>query len=120
MTNKADAKKISLPEPQSLDSKSDESWRTAEKWISQCSHGHPKCNTLYDTSWFPTCLICISKDKSSKVTARLVDTAKEPPTLGRYVTLSHCWGRAQIAKLLRSNSDTMKCDMPVAALPKTF
>jgi hypothetical protein len=38
----------------------------------------------------------------------------------KYLTLSHCWGGANIIKLLSANVSSFKDSIPLAVLPKTF
>jgi hypothetical protein len=38
----------------------------------------------------------------------------------RYLTLSHCWGRHQLVRLLESNLDAFCEDIPYQLLPQTF
>lgn len=39
---------------------------------------------------------------------------------GQYVTLSHCWGDAEVFKLLNENLDELKQGIAVSSLPATF
>jgi hypothetical protein len=40
--------------------------------------------------------------------------------VGRYVTLSHCWGKADFIKLTAKNIEKWQDGMPVVKLPQTF
>ena len=99
---------------------SEECWNIATQWMSRCLYTHTRCHETLERSWLPTRLLQVSRDESSEMKVRLICTAAEPPMQRRYMTLSHCWGRAQIVKLLRSNFDMMTRDIPIADLPKTF
>lgn len=37
-----------------------------------------------------------------------------------YTTLSHCWGTGEVFKLLKSNLDDLRQDIPIKRLPKVF
>lgn len=39
---------------------------------------------------------------------------------GRYVTLSHCWGKAEFKKLTKENLEDFKKGIPLSSLPPTF
>lgn len=48
-------------------------------------------------------------------------TAEEPAKAGDvYVTLSHCWGKAQFLKLEEQRVDEFRKGIKVESLPKTF
>ncbi|PMD31521.1 HET-domain-containing protein, partial [Hyaloscypha variabilis F] len=48
---------------------------------------------------------------------KLIETAKAKPE-GPYLTLSHCWGKVSLTKLLKANLEEFLIKVP--ALPKTF
>lgn len=64
--------------------------------------------------WFPSRLLEIGDDS-----IRLVEVLNKTPT-SPYVTLSHCWGKAQFLTLKQSNLDQFTKSIPASSLPRTF
>jgi hypothetical protein len=87
--------------------------------MSHCLQNHIACNETSKVPWYPTRLLCVAPDQTAKGQIRLVCTADQQLD-GPYVTLSHCWGKLQITKLLRSNIDDFRSGIPLTGLPKTF
>ncbi|KAM0417480.1 hypothetical protein ACHAPT_012544 [Fusarium lateritium] len=65
-------------------------------------------------AWLPTRLVQVKQGS-----LRLVECT-ETAISGLYATLSHCWGGAQILKLMTGNIDALKVDIPFHRLPQTF
>ena len=42
------------------------------------------------------------------------------PSIWQYVTLSHCWGKQRITRLLKENKDDFEKEIPISTLPQTF
>lgn len=102
---------------------SEESLSFATSQYQDCVQEHEECRRGTDPSWLPTRLIdigCVEDTADGEgSSARLVTTRDlDRPT--RYCTLSHCWGKAQVVKLLKSNLDAFLGGLPVSELPKTF
>jgi hypothetical protein len=71
-----------------------------------------------DGSFLPTRLLDVSHTGSgSEAAVRLV---RGCDVTGRYATLSHCWGRAQISRLLTTNQADMEGGIRLTTLPTTF
>lgn len=80
--------------PFNISTASDGSWAVAEGWIRRCFTNHKLCAAVTDSPhWYPTRLLKIVEDS-----VKLIETSEETPT-GPYVTLSHCWGKAQFLTL---------------------
>ncbi|KAI4130659.1 MAG: hypothetical protein LQ338_001636 [Usnochroma carphineum] len=98
-----------------------QSWYFAKIWYELCLKHHDSCNRkrreLSDgTQWYPTRLIKISRRTN---VLRLILTEKERPN-APYLTLSHCWGKADIIQLTQSSMSDFLHDIPYRKLPKTF
>lgn len=83
--------------------------------LEKCRVEHQTCpSTSSSAAWVPTRLIQVEQDS-----LRLVESSKttisEP-----FVSLSHCWGGAEILKLTTKNINVLKGDIPFLQLPKTF
>ena len=95
----------------------------AREWLSQCTRHHDRCRSSKDmtTESYPTRLIDVGDDEGL-LPVRLVVTA-DLATGGprpRYLTLSHCWGGADILKLLSNNIEDLRSNIPFYQLPRTF
>jgi len=78
-------------------------------------------NATHEPRFYPTRLIEISANANQKPELRLIETSERPAN-GHYVTLSHCWGGANILRLTKQNLDDLKNEIPLDDLstPKTF
>jgi len=75
------------------------------------------CNVATDLAWTPTRLLEITNDGSPGV--RLVLNTVDN-ICGPYVTLSHCWGKADFLRLEKRTFERMRAGIDVFELPKTF
>ena len=88
-----------------------------DHWLSQCTQTHSTCGVLGQPNWYPTRLLDLGnppEDHGSCI--RIFDTDLhdlEKP----YLTLSHCWGSADIPKLTAKQSSPI---ISIDELPKTF
>ncbi|KAF2255586.1 HET-domain-containing protein, partial [Trematosphaeria pertusa] len=83
-----------------------------------CSRQHRICNSILSSdSWYPSRLIDVGAEVLGL--PRLVCTAEETIS-GRYVSLSHCWGKSEFLQLTESNLECFKKGIPIDALSKTF
>ena len=91
---------------------------------------HPTCNTKHEDSWYPRRLIDLwefqrlhlfGETRSERV-ARLIfsEEWQSSTESRRYVTLSHCWGQAQILRLLNGNLSRFQQGISLDELPLTF
>ncbi|EPE27113.1 hypothetical protein GLAREA_03027 [Glarea lozoyensis ATCC 20868] len=87
-------------------------------WLSECSAGHKNCNMepVFGMQ-NPTRLIYVGTEKEP--VARLLNGANSPESLV-YATLSHCWGKVVPFRLLISNIEELKHEIPFDELSRTF
>jgi len=101
-----------------------ENWNLIRGWLDDCFTNHVSCNDASPiNAWYPTRLLYLGHAGSAEdADIRLIKTAETPELLtGRgYVTLSHCWGKAECIKLLHSNFASLLKSLPLSKLPKTF
>ncbi|KAI1390762.1 heterokaryon incompatibility protein-domain-containing protein [Hypoxylon trugodes] len=98
----------------------------AKEWLKQCTQHHEECSlaaTLFQADYgYPARLVYVGSGNDGVL--RLVVTAElgnqRPNSRPEYLTLSHCWGGADILKLLDKRVDSFKKDIPFAELPRTF
>jgi hypothetical protein len=95
-----------------LGSKSEECFSLICSWMKECSeHG---CRPQVDVR-LPKRVIEISSDPS--VPPRLFTTNN---AVGRYVTLSHCWGNIDTVRLTKETISEMHSSINFESLPRTF
>lgn len=88
----------------------------AQHWIQSCSADHAECPSVKDTV-LPTRVLDCSTTASE---IHLIETGG---LKGRYVTLSHCWGKSGKRKPIVTaldNIDARKNGIPLDQLPLTF
>ena len=91
----------------------------ARKWLHKCLSGHERCTAgARSLPNVPIRLIEIDGSDAQPL-LRLVETASHPRK-EKYMTLSHCWGTADILTLRESCLNDMKKGIVWSALPKTF
>lgn len=87
-------------------------------WLDTCTGSHSKCSADHDDAGppvLPTRVLDVARDGQDP---RLVVTGGG--LRGRYVALSHCWGRSQPIKTELATLDRRRERVPMARLPKTF
>ncbi|KAJ4157681.1 hypothetical protein NW754_009329 [Fusarium falciforme] len=83
--------------------------------LETCRTHHQSCiSTSPSVSWLPTRLVQVEQDS-----LKLVDSS-ETAISEPFVSLSHCWGGAEILKLTTGNINVLKHDIPFLELPETF
>jgi hypothetical protein len=90
----------------------------ASSWIDNCNF-HPHCNQLLNSAWYPSRLLDIANAR----TKGRVHLTLGACSGGKYVTLSHCWGKYPdtVMKLTRDNMcDFIATGISVIDLPRTF
>jgi hypothetical protein len=99
----------------------DERIPVISEWITECLDKHKQCSSSY-TADLPTRVIDVGQSRTS--TLRLVEnTRNEIDSVGstRYISLSHCWGKARPATtLVKSNHQQWLNGFPLESLPKLF
>lgn len=118
------AKLTYLPDPtiRTSSAKSAQSIGVARSWYQECRSNHPTCrNWRREKRALPTRLIQIfgPDNGSAHPSARLCDT-KGLPTNTPYVSLSHCWGKGVLFTLVQKNLESLRQEIPISQLPKTF
>jgi hypothetical protein len=89
----------------------------AHEWLSHCQSNHADCMRT-DSVPHPLPLRVIDVGLSGESYVRLhVPTA---PQRDRYLTLSHCWGNADILTLNTGNEAELRAGISIRRLPKTF
>lgn len=95
----------------------------AKKWLEDCANNHVLCGNYLKAEparSTPTRLIFLG-DSDQVIHPRLVLSAEINCSI-QYCTLSHCWGSdpSRILRLTRDNIETMKKEMPISKLSRTF
>ncbi|KAF1811671.1 HET-domain-containing protein [Eremomyces bilateralis CBS 781.70] len=103
--------------PQSGFTGSEECLVQAKRWIQTCTQSHRKCNSADKEDWYPTRLLDIGNQEDPSL--RLVLKSEER-FQGGYASLSHCWGKFQIARLLKCNLGALRKSIDPKTLSETF
>ncbi|KAF2130045.1 HET-domain-containing protein [Dothidotthia symphoricarpi CBS 119687] len=119
---KQGAEESSLVDVTSTHTFSNESIRTATRWMNVCLKTHSACNRdTSDVPWLPTRLLDLGDSGEHDEIVRLIHTAEERPVEELiYLTLSHRWGAAQFIQLTRFNMAQFLNAITVADMPRTF
>jgi hypothetical protein len=88
----------------------------ARRWLNECLSDHPKCRTSAK-AFIPTYLVDVGQEMSP--TPRLC-RGEDLPAGSKYMTLSHCWGQEQTARLLEDRLEHMLKGIGFNSLSKTF
>ena len=88
-------------------------------WLEQCTMGHDLCNQGREETWIPSRLLEISEGYGD---LRLHLRDRSELQLGRYFTLSHCWGPSgsQKLKLTTGSLTSLRDGIAVSSLKPTF
>jgi hypothetical protein len=91
--------------------------RLARTWLARClEEDKETCAT--SPEFLPSRLIkVIMIDDSLSVRLVLRD---EVPKHTQYLTLSHCWGKLELVRLLANTMETYRSEIPLSKLSKTF
>ncbi|KAF2434126.1 HET-domain-containing protein [Tothia fuscella] len=89
-------------------------------WDYWCRSAHPYCKLASDHNqvFLPNRILDIGWVEGAPPTVRLISPLGD--TRRNYATLSHCWGRTQPLRTLRSNIVRFHKKIKWSALPKTF
>ena len=95
---------------------SDKCMSLIKDWVTDCetNHTHPNCQDSAATL-LPTRVIDLEKRDGPEL--RLVETKGR---FGRYMALSHCWGRARHFVTTKNNFQGMKQGFSLEDLPSTI
>ncbi|KAF2809391.1 HET-domain-containing protein [Mytilinidion resinicola] len=94
------------------------SWALIERWTANCILEHPKCKQSGQATWVPTRLLDLGLPDSNTNPRLIISTSALEGI--PYATLSHCWGKSAILRLLASNLKDLCDEIPLQTLPKTF
>jgi hypothetical protein len=93
--------------------------RLIEKWVSDCNRHHKCVFWARGKEWHPKRLIHVGAEGDPLQVPRLCESESITPN-SRYVTLSHCWGKTPIFRLLKSNLTSLTTALPLDKLPRVF
>ncbi|KAK0612121.1 heterokaryon incompatibility protein-domain-containing protein, partial [Immersiella caudata] len=87
--------------------------------LNDCIANHALCAAAAGSGFLPTRILEIlpHKTRVSPAAVRLVNGRQ---VTGMYATLSHCWGRAPICRLLTTNHGDFERGVDLTTLPTTF
>ncbi|KAL5323650.1 hypothetical protein ACEPPN_008190 [Leptodophora sp. 'Broadleaf-Isolate-01'] len=92
-----------------------------KSWFSDCVQNHPECDSSPNSSvldpLLPSRVIDVGDSSSLDFVPRLLAPG---PQRGRWATLSHRWGQADILKSMNSNIQELETGIDVSKLPATF
>ncbi|KAI1369914.1 heterokaryon incompatibility protein-domain-containing protein [Xylaria arbuscula] len=94
----------------------------AKQWLNTCLAEHDACNRRsHPTSgWhLPTRLVKVT-GFMTKVSSLKLCLGKDIAPGTKYMTLSHCWGGADIVKLTAGTLEQFQTEIPLPDLPKNF
>jgi hypothetical protein len=100
---------------------SEESFAIADWWLQDCSVNHKTCNDLRSSTIresLPTRLIHVGHRKYGLAPRLCLSRSLTLET--QYTTLSDCWGEKPIFRLLKSNINTLRLQLPFSELLLTF
>jgi hypothetical protein len=86
----------------------------AISWLQNCNVFHGICSANHEKEFKPSRLLFLEKHSIR------LHTALDMPKRVKYLTLSHCWGRHQLIRLLESNFEAFREDIPYQLLSQTF
>ncbi|TGO27839.1 hypothetical protein BPAE_0036g00500 [Botrytis paeoniae] len=102
-----------------------ETFSKIQQWLDRCDSDHAQCRQHKNqnvSDWYPTRLLHISPShdgKEQNMKLRIV-YGKNIPVDQPYVTLSHRWGRVNLAKLTVDNMKSWTQHLPLELLSQTF
>ncbi|KAL8830630.1 MAG: hypothetical protein Q9170_005648 [Blastenia crenularia] len=91
----------------------------ARGWINQCLSSHKECASQGVLPLVGPRRLLHIYWSCGEISVRLIECHAAAPAL-KYVTLSHCWGQSDVAKLTRGNYKTFTQNIPGELLPKTY
>ncbi|KAF4627048.1 hypothetical protein G7Y89_g11109 [Cudoniella acicularis] len=97
---------------------STESLAQIHGWIKTCDEGHLNCLIRNKTMFMPTRLLDLESLLGQDRIALI--ESKDLENTASYCTLSHCWGKIEILKLMTNSLSDLKKSTPFSQLPLTF
>ena len=101
---------------------SDSSFRKIQAWIKQCEVHHncsPRGRVGGSSYAVPTRLLELARGYQHPQ-VKLVSGRDLPAQETKYASLSHCWGRKRLPRLLHGNVQAWRSNIPWRELSKTF
>ena len=89
-------------------------------WIRDCETNHPLCHRSTSIGRKQTFLRILDTSVSRDSSRVRLCESREIPESAHYLTLSHCWGGAEIKSLSSATYDNYKNGVQVEELPRTF
>ena len=106
----------------STGSMSEECVSLVRRWIAECEQNHGRCaherqlrSDGTSSSKLPSRVLDISDKESDPI--RLIETKGSS---GRYVCLSHCWGKAQTLTLTKANTASLQSNISIRNLQSVY
>ena len=106
-----------LPDYAPTSTSSEDSYLLAKRWLQNCQKEHV-CGRISTPSKLPTRVIDVGAPDGSHLP--LLHISSDADKNVSYLALSHCWGGAEIPKLLTSNIGSLQKAIPMQELPLTF
>lgn len=94
----------------------------AKEWLNGCLTTHEACHSRSHPTGsgvLPTRLVKVAGFRTTVFSTKLC-LGKDLPLGTRYLTLSHCWGGADIVKLTEDSLPSFLSDIPLQRLPQNF
>ncbi|KAF2813665.1 HET-domain-containing protein [Mytilinidion resinicola] len=97
---------------------SDTTFKLVDAWITECLQNHDRCQkTQSGKSPLPTRVVDVGPPDGSQQPF-LYEPSK--PQYGRYIALSHCWGKHKLLRTGTGNLAQHKVKIPISSMSKTF
>ncbi|KAL2074110.1 hypothetical protein VTL71DRAFT_7888 [Oculimacula yallundae] len=92
----------------------------ARRWLNECMTSHRMCRHVSPSSaWYPTRLVDMGFIATGYI--KVVQPRQHnEQIMGKYVTLSHCWGETEFLKLSKDTLPQFEEGIEIDRLPKTF
>ncbi|KAH9860368.1 hypothetical protein J1614_011699 [Plenodomus biglobosus] len=95
--------------------------RLAKRWLTNCLKDHQKCTGVVTSPHHrPTRLVRLRSTSGRVQSISLFCYVPGQDQPVEYLTLSHCWGQANIIQLKSTNLTAFQTDIPMDQLPQTF
>lgn len=95
-------------------SDSDIAFGRLEGWLKDCTSNHPRCGAAPLTPMLPNRVIDVS------VSEREVALVESRGMRGRYLALSHSWGKSSRLMATKETRQDLECGVAISFLPETF
>ncbi|KAK1996585.1 heterokaryon incompatibility protein [Colletotrichum falcatum] len=87
---------------------SEASFTQMKRWLGHCMENHPRCKPRHiSRDFMPTRVLGVGVQSGPPPTHIRIVRTREDDIKERYMTLSHCWGKKQFARLTDDNFDEL-------------